>query len=78
MYKHRNMTAHGYHWCDNCDENTFAAKTCPTCQNPTRFIATEPDPEPPISRPISKPAPASQASAADWFRRMREALAAEN
>jgi hypothetical protein len=73
------MNAHGYHWCDNCDENTFAAETCPTCKNPTRFIGTEPEPEPVRSRPAHKPKPApiSPAVAADWFRRMRE-QAAEN
>jgi hypothetical protein len=62
----------GYNWCDHCDENTFAALTCPTCQQPTRFIAAEP-PEP-SARQLSPQHPVPKIPAAEWFRRMREAV----
>jgi hypothetical protein len=59
------MTRNGYNWCDHCDENAFAAKVCPTCQRPTRFVLLE---------PTAATQPAPKIPAHEWFRRMREAV----
>jgi len=59
------MTRNGYNWCDHCDENAFAAKVCPACHRPTRFVQLE--------SAAAQPAP--KIPAQEWFRRMREAVA---
>ena len=72
----------GYHWCEHCDENAFAAETCPTCRRPTKFIATDRSrvselPESPRTVSPKPPGPLAppKIPASEWFRRMHEALA---
>jgi hypothetical protein len=71
IWKYNKSMSHGYHWCDNCDENTFAAATCPTCQQPARFI---PLPQELPTRQLSPQQPVPKIPAAEWFRRMREVV----
>jgi hypothetical protein len=72
IVKYNKSMSCGYNWCDHCDENVFEAVTCPTCQQPARFVATEP-PEP-ASRQLSPQPPVKKIAAAEWFRLMREAV----
>jgi len=69
IWKYNKSMSHGYHWCDNCDENTFAAATCPTCQQPA--VHPLPTSHPPASFPRRNPSPKSRRR---WFRRMREVV----
>jgi hypothetical protein len=82
------MKTPGHYFCDRCDDVAFG-ETCQLCSTQTRFIPTgTPAPETPViieqdngselalTRSQSRFHPVPEQIAADYFQRMRAAVAA--
>jgi hypothetical protein len=66
------MKTPGHYFCDRCDDVAFG-ETCQVCSAQTRFISTDP-----VGHSGIALRPVSDQVAADYFRRIRDTIAAVN